>query len=140
MELSKEDLSGQSSGLDKDPQKIVDQNLDPDPSDVGGSSSNLQDIIRMVRDTVREFNGLTNELKQNPEVAEALVENQSQGSKQPDQSGGGGGMNPEKAYDLFVSGIEELKDQLGSESSLEEAEDFLDQNERILKAKIKRMM
>ena len=137
MELSKEDLSGQSSGLDKDPQKIVDQNLDPDPSDVGGSSSNLQDIIRMVRDTVREFNGLTNELKQNPEVASMIAQN---GQDNNQNISGGDSMDHEKAYNLFKSGIEALEDQLGEDTTLKESHNFLVGNEELVKEQIKGMM
>lgn len=142
MKLGKEDLQSGNSGTPDqiNPKQVVDQELNPDPS---SSQDGIKEIIRMVRETVQEFNGLTNELKSNPEVAQMIAQqNQSNEpvNQAEEQNGGGRELNPDNAFQMFSSGIESLEDQLGSDATLEEAGEFLRNNETIVKAQIKRMM
>jgi hypothetical protein len=138
MKLDKSDLSGSNTGSeDIDPQKVVDQNLSA--QNVAGNGS-MKEIMAEVRATIQEFNGLTQELKNNPTVAKAIA-NQGDGGnsfQQPEQRGEQEEMNisPDMAFQLFLNGVQAVKNQLGEDATLTEAEEFLNENEAIVKAQI----
>jgi len=136
MKITKDDLNGSSGSRDVDPQKVVDQNLSAQSAAGGGS---MKEIMAEVRQTIQEFNGLTQELKNNPTVAKAIA---SQGGGSSFQEEGGEqekvNVDADTAFNLFLNGINSLKEQLGQEATLQESEDFLNENEGLVKAQVKK--
>jgi len=141
MKLSKKDLSGGNSGSSDNinPQKVVDENLSAQQATGSGS---MKDIMAEVRATIQEFNGLTQELKNNPTVAKAIAQNGGDTGdsfqQSTEQRGEQEEMNisSDMAFQLFMNGIQAVKNQLGEDATLHEAEEFLNENEAIVKAQI----
>lgn len=148
MKLTRDDLgdsTGKGGGLTPDKaRKTVDENLDPKQAMDSSSTEGIKDIIREVRETVQEFNGLTDTLKENPQIAKAVAQqgggNSFQGGQQEGEGGEQNMIGSDQAFNLFLNGIGAVKDQMGADTTLEEAEEFLQDNETLVKAQIEESM